>query len=212
MNSRTQRWLGIGGLIFVVLVVLTVVLVSSPPSIHASFAKLASYYDKGKQGAFLARGFVTVAAVGVGTFWFWYFREWLVANVLTRRLATVGFAGALIFAASGGLAAGLDFTVSDAAGHASVATLQVLNYFESDLILGMTAAGVVVFLVATALAVIRFRVLPVWLGWVAVVFAVASFAITPFSILCIGFWMIPTNIVLIMRSRATDNASPTPVP
>lgn len=211
VSGQTQRWLGIGGLVFVALLIVTIFLVPSPPNVHARLAKLSSYYVKGKQANFLARGFVTMAAVGVGTFWFWYFREWLAANALTRRLATVGFAGALIFAASGGLAAGLDFTVSDATGHASANTLQLLNYAEADLVLGMTAAGVVIFLVATALAVTRFRVLPVWLGWVAIVFAVVSFVITPLSLPCIGLWLIATNIVLIVRSRAMEGSGPEPV-
>jgi len=31
---------------------------------------------------------------------------------------------------------------------------------------------------------------------------VATFAITPLALLCVGVWMIPTNIVLIARSRS----------
>ena len=206
MSKDELRWIGIGGLVFVVLAVVLVLVTPSPPAIHASAAKLASHYTKSKQGLFLAGGFVTMGAVVVGGFWFWYFRELLAGVTGGRRLATVGFAGAVLFAAGGGLAAGLDFVISDAVGHASVSTIEALNYFRADLNLGLTATGVVLFLLTTALVVIRFRALPVWLGWVAIVFAVATFLITPLALLCVGVWMIPTNIVLIARSRSGAEA------
>ena len=206
MSKDELRWIGIGGLVFVVLAVVLVLVTPSPPAIHASAAKLASHYTKSKQGLFLAGGFATMGAVVVGGFWFWYFRELLAGVTGGRRLATVGFAGAVLFAAGGGLAAGLDFVISDAVGHASVSTIEALNYFRADLNLGLTATGVVLFLLTTALVVIRFRALPVWLGWVAIVFAVATFLITPLALLCVGVWMIPTNIVLIARSRSGAEA------
>jgi hypothetical protein len=208
MNDKERRWMGIGGLIFVALAVALVLVVPSMPDIHADSVKLASYYTNSRGSRFAIQGFLTMAAVVVGGFWFWYFRDFLAEVPGARRLATVGFAGALIFAVSGGFGAGLDFVTSDAAGHASTSTIQVLNYFQSDLDLGLTASGTVLFLMATALVIIRFRTLPVWLGWVAVLFAVASFVVTPFALLCVGVWMIPTNVILISRSRSRSERTP----
>lgn len=202
MDRNEQRWLGIGGLIFVVLAIVLIVVTPKSPALHASPATLLAHYKKSKQGLYLLGGFVTMAAVIEGLFWFWYFRDLLAAITGARRLASVAFAGAVLLAAGGGLGAGLDFLLSDAVGHASASTLEVLNYMQSNLNLGLTAAGVVVFLAATALAVIRFRALPVWLGWLAVVFAVVTFAITPFALLCIGIWMIPVNVVLLAGARS----------
>jgi hypothetical protein len=208
MNENERRWIGIGGLIFVVLAVVLVLVVPSMPDVHASSAKLASFYTTSKGSRFLIQGFLTMAAVVVGGFWFWYFRDLLAEVPGARRLATVGFAGALIFAVSGGIGAGLDFVIFDAAGHASVSTIQLLNYLQTDLDLGLTATGAVLFLLATALVIIRLRALPLWLGWMAAVFAVASFAVTPFALLCVGVWMIPANIILISRSRSGANRVP----
>jgi hypothetical protein len=209
MNEKERRWIGIGGLIFVVLAVMLVLVVPSVPNVHASAAKLASFYTTSKGTRFAIQGFLTMAAVVVGGFWFWYFRDLLAEVPGARRFATVGFAGAVIFAVSGGIAAGLDFVIFDASGHASVSTIQLLNYFQWDLDLGLTATGAVLFLLATALVIIRFRVLPVWLGWVATVFAVASFVVTPFALLCLGVWMIPANIILVSRSRSGAERIPT---
>jgi hypothetical protein len=156
---------------------------------------------KSKQGLFLAGGFVTMAAVVVVMFWFVYFRAFRASAPGARRLATAGLAGAVIFGASGGMAAGHDFVLSDAAGKAALSTIRVRNHLP-DLNLGLTAIGVVVFLVPTAVVVIRFHVLPVWVGWLSVVFAVASFVVTPAALPALALWMIPTNVVLVARSRS----------
>jgi hypothetical protein len=194
--------MGVGGLAFVALAIVLVAVVPKSPSLHASAAELTSHYTKSKQGMYLLGGFVTMAAVVVGVFWFWYFRDLLAVVPGARRLASIGFAGALIFAVSGGIAAGLDFVLSDAAGHATPGTYQVLNYLGANLSLGTTAAGVVLFLLATGLILVRFRMLSVWLGWLSLLLALVTFLITPFGLLCIAIWMIPTNILLIARARS----------
>ena len=208
MGNNEKRWIGTGGLTFVALLVIVTAVVSTPPDINANAAKLVSYYTKSRQTNFGLAGFMTVATVVLGGFWFWYFRELIAApTAVARRLATVAFTGAVIFAAGGGLSAGLDFVLSDAAGKASPGAIEVLNYLDQELVLGLMAAGVVLFLLATALVVIRTRsLLPAWLGWLAAVFAAAAFAITPLAVPFLALWMIPTNIVLIARSRAESSA------
>ncbi len=209
MSNRLQRWLGIAGVVFVVLVAASIFTVPSTPSTHASLSKIAAFYDKSHQGALFAGAILAVAAVIVGVFWFWYFRDWLVAAQPTnRRLATVGFGGALLFAAGGSLAAGINFTLSDASGHATATVLQGLNYIQSDLNSGLIGAGTAIFLAASSAVVIRSRVLPVWLGWLAAVFAVAAVVIGFLGLIGLGLWLIATNIVIIARSRRLAVAAP----
>jgi hypothetical protein len=208
MNQSEQRWTGIGGLSFVVLALVLVSLVPMPPSVNASSARLASAYASSTQGRFFAGGLVTMVAVVILMFWAVNFRALFSSGPGARRLATAGLVGAIIFGASGGMAAGHDFVLSDAAGKASPTTIRVLNYLP-DLNLGLTAIGVVVFLVATALVVIRFRVLPLWIGWLSAAFALASFVLTPVALPLLALWMIPTNVLLIARPRS---AAPVPVP
>jgi hypothetical protein len=202
MQRNELKWMGIGGLVFVGLAVALIAVVPKSPDLHASAAALAAHYTKSEQARYGAGGFVTMAVVVVGVFWFWYFRDLLASVAGARRLATVGFAGVLLFAAGGGLGAGIYFVLSDASGQASAPTYEVLNYAQANLNLGLTATGVTLFLLTTALVVIRSRALPVWLGWLAGVFAVVTFLITPFALILIGLWMIPTNIILLTRSRA----------
>lgn len=208
MSNTMKRWLGIGGLVFVVLVAASIFIVPAQPSSHASLAKLSSYYDKGHQGVFFVAADLAVLAIIVGVFWFWYFRDWLIASdPASRRLATVGFAGALLFAGGGALASGINFLLSDASGHAPAAVLQALNYLM-DLNTGFIGVGTATFLAASAILVIRTRVLPVWLGWVAAVFAVAAIVLGFLGLLGIGLWLIATNIVIIRRSGTPAVVSP----
>jgi hypothetical protein len=47
VTPRLQRWLGITGLVFVVIVVVSVFMVSSTPNSNASLANLTTFYDSG---------------------------------------------------------------------------------------------------------------------------------------------------------------------
>ena len=208
MSTRLQRWLGITGLIFVVLVLASIFMVPNAPNSNASPAQLATFYDSGHQAVLHAAGIVTVIAVVVGVFWFWYFREWAIATIpAARRLATVSFGGALVFAVGGALAAGIDTTLGDASdNHAAAATLQSLNYIQADLNNGLTGAGVAIFLAAMAVMVIRYRVLPVWLGWPWLLFALAALVFGFIGMAGLGLWLIATNIVIIRRAGIAESA------
>lgn len=206
MTPRLQRWMGISGIAFVVIVLASIFMVPSTPNSNASLAALAAFYVKGHQAILHLGGVVTAVSVVVGVFWFWYFRDWAIAaNPGSRRLATTAFVGALLFAAGGALSAGIDTTLGDASSnHAAETTLQGLNYVQSDLNNGLIGAGVAIFLVATAAMVIRYRVLPAWLGWPWLLFAVAALVIGFIGMAGLGLWLIATNILLIRRARLTQ--------
>ena len=208
MTKSLQRWLGITGLIFVVLVVVSVFMVPSIPNSNASSAKLTAFYDSGHQAVLHIDGIVTVVAVVVGVFWFWYFRDWLIAtNPTSRRLATVSFGGALLFAAGGALAAGIYTTLGDASNtHPAVTTLQSLNYIQADLNNGLTGAGVAIFLAALVVIVVRYRVLPAWLGWPWLLFVLASVVFGFVGMAGLALWLIATNIVIIRRAGIAEPA------
>ncbi len=208
MTHRLQRWTGIGGLIFVVLVVVSIGLTFNTPQTNASLAKITNFYNNNTHKQLLGvAGIVTMVAVVVGVFWFWYFREWLIAaKPAGRRLATVGFGGGLVLAGGGALAAGLDFTLNDAYHHATPASLQILNIMQMDLSSGASVAGASIIMFATGLLIIRYRALPVWLGWVALVFAVLGLP-SGLGLMGLGLWLIAVNIVIILRSGKAEPAT-----
>ena len=63
------------------------------------------------------------------------------------------------------------------------------------LVFPLTGAGTAVFLFATGLAILRARVvLPVWLGWLAIVASVAALVVPWIGLIEIGVWLILTSI------------------
>ena len=215
MSKQLQKWLGITGLIFLVLVAVSVLILPGAPNTNASLTKLSSFYTHSKAGLLHIDAIITGVSVLVGVFWFWYFRDWLIAtNAAARRLGTVAFAGALLFAAGGCLAGGMFTALGDASdNHATTAgTLQVLNNLSSDLGNTITGAGLAIFLVAMSVLILRYRVLPVWMAYWGILGAVAGLVIGFFAMIGFGIWLIAANVVILMRashaSAVPDTAYP----
>jgi hypothetical protein len=204
MDTRLKRWLGIAGLAFVVLFVVSFVMVPSTPTAHASVTKVVAFYHK-HHSAFAVNAWVIELAVFVGVFFFWYLRDYVGVTDSSRRLGTVGFAGALLFATTGGIAAGINFALADAVNHASGTTIQTLNVLQNYLNVFLGGAGVAIFLTATGVVCILNRVLPRWLGWIAVVLAVVSLALPFLGPPAAGLWVLIASIVILLRAR--DSAS-----
>jgi hypothetical protein len=114
-EARAQRWLGMAGLVFFALVIAAVVTTTTMSS-HASAAKVAASVHQHKS-ALAFSAFVVGLAVFEGLFFFWYLREYLCDVASNRRLATVAYAGVVLFAVSGTLGAGVRFSMADAVGH-----------------------------------------------------------------------------------------------
>jgi len=213
MSKQLQKWVGITGLIFFVLVAMSALLVPNTPNTNASPTKLSSFYTHSKAGLLHIDAIITGLAVLVGVFWFWYFRDWLIAtNAAARRLGTVAFAGALLFAAGGGLAGGLSTALGDASDtHATtVGTLQVLNTLSTDLGNTITGAGLAIFLVATAVLILRYRVLPIWMAYWGILGAVAGLVIGFFGMIGFGVWLVAACVVILMRASHAPAVSDTP--
>jgi len=200
-DTRAQRWLGLAGLLFVVLLAVAIALVPMI-SAHSSAAKVISNVHNHKS-AFNISAIVTGLAVVEGLFFFFYLREFLCDVAANRRLATVGYAGVILFATSGGISAGIQFMMTDAVGHASPAVLQMLNVMQNDFTFVMGAAGTMVFLFASGIAIIRNGPLHKWIGWLAVVLGVlaAVGGVAP-----AGLWVLVVSIGILIRARRGASA------
>jgi hypothetical protein len=211
VDDVVKRWVAYGGLVFVLLVVVATVVTPGPPSTNATAAKVMSYYHQ-HQGAYYVGAYVIVAAVIVGLAYFWYLREWLARVPESRRLLTVAYAGAIVFAVSGTVGAGLNFALAQGSHASNItgATMQTLNLLKNDLNIPIAAAGTAAFLIVTGVVVLRNGGLPRWLGWFAVVFAAISGTgvVGPVPV---GLWVLLTSIWMLVRGRsemAGANATP----
>lgn len=209
MNTRMQRMLAVSGLIFIALIAASIFILPNAPDSHASASKAVAYFHAHKTATGVAAHLILLA-IFVGLFFFWYFRNLLVATPATKHLATVGFAGALLFAVSGAVAAASYYTLGDSIGHAGPSTIQTLNLFQADFADGIGEAGVAVFLVASSIAIIRGSGrLPSWVGWLGIVLGIASLLVIGLGIPALGLWLLVTCIVMLVRtsSRSAPTAS-----
>lgn len=205
MDARSRRRIGGTGLLFVALFLVSSFVVPSTDA-HGSAAKSVKFATDHKT-ALLVACYVTIAAVAVGLALYWYLRDLLASDPTSTRLASIGFAGIVLFAASGGLSAGVDFAMSDVAKHASGDTIQTLNVLHSDVGSLMSAGGVAAFLLTSAIVVIRTGVLGRWLGWVAAVLGVATIAVPFMSGLFAAFWTLLASIALLASQSAVTVGS-----
>jgi hypothetical protein len=210
MSRRDRQRIALGGLLFVVLFVVSSFVVPSTPGSHATAAKVIAFYHKHKT-VVAVNAWIIEVAVFVGVFFFWYLREYLSTVPANRRLAALGFAGVILFATDGGLSAGINFTLADSANHLSGTTMQTLNVIQNDLTIFLSGVGAAIFLAATGLVVIRSGVLPRWLGWIGVVFAVAALALPFLGILGVALWTLITCIVLLVAKRGPASTVEEPV-
>jgi hypothetical protein len=120
-------------------------------------------------------------------------REWL---------ASVAFGGALLFATGGALAAGSFFALSDKPDVLTAATAQSINLIQGDVGTGLMQAGLGVFYLATAAAILRGRLLPAWLGWVSVAVGLvaASVFLTFIAFIATALWVLTVAIMLSVKA------------
>lgn len=199
MTQRTQRLIAVSGLLFVVIVAVSIFTLPNAPDSNANSAKVVTFFRAHRTAAGVSAHLITVAIL-VGVCFFWYFRNLVGVTTTTRHLATVGFAGALLFAASGAVASGAYYAINDAIGHADASTVQTLNLLQGDVSDGMSEAGVTLFLILSGIAIIRGRGLPQWLGWVGIVLGVASLILFGLALPAIGLWLILTCVTILARS------------
>lgn len=198
-----QRQVGIGGLVFIILVLASIFALPNVPQSDASSAKVVAFYHAHKNASHVSV-YLILLAVFVGVFFFWYLRDFLAVSPMTRRLATIGFAGALIFAVSGAASAGALFAITQVIGHADPATIQTFNVIQGEFSSGLGEVGVAVFLIANNIAIIRGDGhLPVWLGWVGIVLGVASIVLIDPGIIAMGLWLLISCITMLIRVHNT---------
>jgi hypothetical protein len=209
MKPRLTRWTGIGGVLFFVALAAAIFQDPNAPDSNASAAKVVTFYSSHKN-AVAVNVYITEVAVVIALIFFWCVREYVSSVPENRSLANLGFAGAVLLAASGGLSGGLEQLLVDGVKHLDPGSMQLLNGLSEDATNILGAIGVAVLLGAIGAISIRSRVLPQWLGWVSVVIAVASLVISFIGLAGVGLWSLITGILLIIRASHEPSAPETP--
>jgi hypothetical protein len=205
----------IAGLLFTVLIVFSVLRSGGTPGTNESPAKILAWYqvaqDKNKVNS---AGFLTAWGVIAGFAFF----GCLFARLRGKSpvLAAVGLAGAAVFAVGGLLSAGAYLSLGDTPSIMTASTAQTLNFLQSDLSYPFIIAGLSIFYLATAVAILRTKPIPIprtW-GWITVVFAAVSLTafFSFFAFIGTAVWVVVSAILLTIQNNRDNPAQAQPIP
>ncbi len=196
MAQRWERWASLTGAVFAILLVVSFVVSGETPGVDDSAQEVVSFYSDNEAQVLIAAILSGLSAV------FFLFFVGSLGSVLrsaegaTAGLSAVALAGGVVAAVGVLIFAGLMFTLGDAADTLEPAAIQTLNALNADFFFPL-AGGLATLLFATGLVAVRRRALPGWLGWAALVIAVATF--TPlgfFAFLASIAWVLVASLVL----------------
>jgi hypothetical protein len=198
MDNRLRRWVGVGGLGLIAVLLVTVFATPSTPDSTASAVKVAVFVHQHRNGLYL-NAYLTSLSVLIGAVFLWYLRHVVAPDSPGQRLANLGLAGGLLFLVGGIYSAGAAYAMADVAKHAGPDVLQTLNVFSED-VNSFSGAMAALLIGATSLSILRSKVLSRWFAYIGLVLAVVSFVVPSFGFFGFALWVLVTSIVILVAS------------
>jgi hypothetical protein len=130
-----------------------------------------------------------------------------VAEGGTGRLSAIAYAGGIVLASFAAVDSSLQFAVAESVGDVPPAVTQTLSVLYSDFFFGFPV-GLATLLLASSLVILRTRVMPVWLGWVALLLGIVS--LTPvgfFAFFVVLVWIAVVSVVLFQQETGRPQAT-----
>ena len=203
-TTRT-RWAALSGILFAALLVPGVLMTWGAPNTKASAAKVQSWYlaHKGLMGG---STLLVLLSVIVGLFFLNYLRSCFRRHGDAAWMTSLFWVGAIVFAVSGTLGAGITATFADDPKVLSPDSLQLLNAINSNIGYPAVCIGLAVMYLGAGVAIRQTGLLPRWLAWVSWVLAVlaASFFLGFIALLTTALWVIVVAIVMATRNPAPE--------
>jgi hypothetical protein len=207
--AQRAPWTGIAA---VVLFAIAFIVGGETPSFDASTKDILDFYDD--QTAQV----ITSIAVLYASILLVFFAATLRSALRDAdALSGLVLIGGTLMGVGAAIFAGLNFTLTDLANSDHLdrlgpGTLQSLNALNSDFFFPLVL-GTAVFLFSASLAIFRSGGLPRWMGWVALVLAIA--AVTPagfFAFIASGLWIVAASVLLLQKGRAAGTGATAAAP
>jgi hypothetical protein len=210
MSDRWGRLAPLTGLIFGVLVVVGIATGGETPEANASAAKVISYYGTHRSEvetssilfAFVFLFLLLFAAA---------LRSYLRRTPSAEGLSALVLAGGVLMTAGALGSTGVEYGLAHQLHHLGPEAAQTLNFLSQELFLPVLA-GAFAFALGSGLAILRGAQLPKWLGWVAIVLAIAVL-IPPATFPALGvfaIWSVIVSILMYVRSGPPKPSQPEP--
>ncbi len=207
-----KEWLvPLTGVLFVVLLIMSFVVGGEPPDADEPVQEIVEHYVDNDTEIWIGTALGGLALLSL-LFFGAYLRK-----LFSAAEGPGGLLSPLILVATAIMAVGaaVDMTISVALVEAAedidpVAVQSLQALWDNDFI--PIALGIMLLFLSVGLSVVRYGVLPKWLGWVAIVLAVLSFTPVGFFAFPLGgIWVIVVSVLLAVRAREAA-ASPPPGP
>jgi Domain of unknown function (DUF4386) len=213
-SSKWERYGALGGIGFVVLLIVGGIVSGSSPKTTDSAAKILKYFSDNRDGIKVSAYLNGVAAVPIlwwaGSLWARLRR----AEGGQPRLALVAVLGLVLGGASAAASAAISATVAIEQKDLGASGAKFFFVLAQAIGSGISF-GVAVLVLATSVLVLRMKVFPVWLGWLGLVdgvlMLVAGYGIasTSSALSGIGFaafiiwaiWIITTSVIMFRTNE-----------
>ncbi len=206
--TRSREWLvPLTGVGFVLVGIVSFIVGGEPKSADEPVGEIVDFYVDNKD-ALQAASFIRIASLLLLVFFGAYLRNVLRAGAPEgESLSLVSFLGIVVVAVGFAIDSTILFALSEAAGDTDPVTVQSLQaLWDYDFI--PVALGLLMFVWATGLAVIRTGVLPRWLGWAMILLGVIG--LTPIGfVAAIGaaILIVALSILLSVRARSAPRTA-----
>lgn len=207
MSPRAARFAPLTGVLFAVLTAIGFFAGEETPDANATPAKVVVFFTAHKSSIETTAVLVAFAFLFV-VFWAGALSGFLRNRGASPTLGGLIIAGAVLMAAGAALFSGIEYVLAHELQHFGPQTAQTLNVLNNSLFLPLVIGGCI-YGVASGLAILGSRALPVWLGWVALILGIIC-AIPPigfFALLLLVLWTLIVSIMVFLRSTAEETAS-----
>jgi hypothetical protein len=189
------------GVAFFVLALIGFAVSGEPPTADEPVQEIVDHYTDNKDSVIagsIVAGFALVFLIFFGG----YLRKVLsAAEGAGGMLSAVSLVGVALLAVGGAIDLTISVALAETVDDVEPAAVQALQaLWDNDFV--PIAIGVVVFLFATGISVVRHGALPRWLGWAAIVLGVVGLTPIGFAaFLGTAIWIVVVSVLLAIRAR-----------
>lgn len=196
--KRLARLTPLTGLIFAALIAVNTAIAPNNPNAKTTGEHVIAFFTQHHSAE---RAGAVVGTLGL--VFFIFFAGWLYNRIRetdSRALGIVALVGGGLFAAGFLVSGSIVWALSDSTTQYSAPAAQALNALDYDLVLPMIG-GLIVFAIATGIAVLREGWLPAWLGWALVALGIiAPSPAFPIALFGTVIWSAIVAVINTMRS------------
>lgn len=203
MDRSSREWLApLTGVAFIVLAIISIIVGGEPKDATHPASEIVDWYVDNKDSVEIS-AFIGVAALALLVFFGAYLRNVLRAAAGgTDMLSLVSFIGLVLVAVGVAIDATISLAIAERADDIDPIAVQSLQaLWDNDFV--PIALGVLIFLWATGISVVRSGALPKWIGWVMIVLGIV--ALTPLgfaAFLGAAVLILVISVLLTMRARS----------